>query len=192
MARIKFCGMTNLDDCMEAVDLSVDFIGFVFYVKSRRYILPARARRIIEKLDGKIKTVGVFVEESDDQIADILDYCSLDFAQVYRPSSIINKITVYRIADRLPDHIGEGLMLFDTYAAGYGGSGTSFDFSLLKTCPVLDRAFVAGGINSENVEEVLRLNPFGVDLVSSIESSPGKKDHRKMELFVNKVRGFEI
>jgi phosphoribosylanthranilate isomerase len=191
MVRIKLCGMTNLDDCRKAVELGVDYVGFVFYKKSSRYVTPRRVKQIVQKLNGGIRTVGVFVEESDAQIAELVDYCGLDFAQVYRPASLPNAITAIRIAERLPEiPSGEGLVLFDTYTDGFGGSGRSFDFSVLEGCAALARAFVAGGIGEHNVQNVLRLQPFGIDLVSSVETYRGKKDHGKMERFVKTVRSF--
>jgi phosphoribosylanthranilate isomerase len=191
MVRIKLCGMTNLDDCRKAVELGVDYVGFVFYKKSSRYVTPRRVKQIVQKLNGGIRTVGVFVEESDAQIAELVDYCGLDFAQVYRPASLPNAITAIRIAERLPEiPSGEGLVLFDTYTDGFGGAGRSFDFSLLEGCAALARAFVAGGIGEHNVQNVLRLQPFGIDLVSSVETYRGKKDHGKMERFVKTVRSF--
>ncbi len=187
MAKIKFCGMTNLDDCRAAVDLGVDFVGFVFYKGSKRAMTYDGARRIIEKLDGKISTVGVFVEEDDDDISSAAAFCSLDFLQVYRASACSNTIRAFPVGDALPDVPAEGLLLFDSAT---GGSGKVFDHALLKGDAALSRAFVAGGVGESNVDEVLRMAPFGVDLVSSIEAIPGRKDYRKMERFVKKVRGF--
>ena len=190
MVKIKFCGMTDLDDCKMAADLAVDFVGFVFYKKSRRAVTPGRARRIIEGLDGTMQTVGVFVEEEDREIERVAHFCGLDFVQVYRESACANSIRVLRVAGRLPDVPGEGLLLFDSASEGIGGSGKPFDRSLLKGCEALDRAFVAGGVDERNVGEILRMRPFGVDLVSSIEARPGRKDYGRMEKFVKKVRGF--
>jgi phosphoribosylanthranilate isomerase len=189
MVKIKFCGMTDLDDCKRAVDLAVDFVGFVFYKKSRRAVTPARARRIIERLDGAVLTVGVFVEEDDREIEAVAGFCGLDFVQVYRESACVNTIRVLRVSGKLPDAPENGLLLFDSSSEGMGGSGKPFDHSLLKGCEALDRAFVAGGVDEGNVGEILRMEPFGVDLVSSIEAIPGRKDYRKMERFVERVRG---
>jgi phosphoribosylanthranilate isomerase len=189
--KIKLCGMTNLDDCKKAMELGVDYVGFVFYRKSSRYVTPERVKRIVEKLNGGTTTVGVFVDEGDEEIAELVDYCGLDLAQVYRPSGLPTAITAIRIAERLPEMpLGEGLVLFDTYTDGFGGSGRSFDLSLLKGCSALARAFVAGGIGEHNVLDVLHLQPFGIDLVSSVETYRGKKDHGKMERFIKTVRSF--
>jgi phosphoribosylanthranilate isomerase len=191
MVRIKLCGMTNLDDCKKAMELGVDYVGFVFYKKSSRYVTPARVKRIVQKLNGGITTVGVFVDEGDEEIAELVGYCGLDLAQVYRPSGLPTAITAIRIAERLPEiPSGEGFVLFDTYTGGFGGAGRSFDFRVLEGCNALARAFVAGGIGEHNVLDVLRLQPFGIDLVSSVETYRGKKDHGKMERFIKTVRSF--
>ena len=192
MVKIKFCGMTNEDDCKKAVDLSVDFVGFVFYEKSPRYVSPSKVGQIVEKLGGRIGTVGVFVEENDAGIAAIMDHCGLDYAQVYRRTTIPRRIRAIRVGDRLPDipSDDEGLILFDSLSEGYGGSGKSFDVQLLQGFEALDRTFVAGGVSIANVGAILGLKPFGIDLVSSIEVCKGKKDHRKMEEFMKTVRSF--
>jgi phosphoribosylanthranilate isomerase len=189
---MKFCGMTNLDDCLAAMDLSVDLVGFVFYKRSPRYIMPGRVRKIVQGLGGRVKTVGVFVEEDDREIAEIMEHCGLDLAQVYRESQLSNTIYAYRIRDSLPAELSKGLVLFDRYSEGFGGSGQTFDFSLLDNCTEINRAFIAGGLNERNVESVLRFAPFGVDVASGVEAYPGKKDYRKMARFAEKVRGYLI
>lgn len=192
MVKIKFCGMTNLDDCLKAAELGVDYVGFVFFRGSRRFVSPRTVEAIVSRLDGAIGTVGVFVEEDEEEVRRIVHVCGLGLAQVYRPMTLTNRIRVYRIKDSLPDEPEGGLILFDTYADGYGGSGVSFDFGLLGASRVLDRAFVAGGINEGNVRSVLTYRPFGVDLAGGVEESSGRKDHRKMERFVKTVRSYEL
>lgn len=194
MVKIKCCGMTNLDDCRRAEDLGADFIGFVFYKKSARWISPAAVRRIAVKLENRAFKVGVFVEENDREIAEIMDHCGLDFAQVYRRSSLRATIRAFRVSDRVGEPVPEeGLCLFDSYSEGFGGSGKTFDLSVLpRERSLLERSFIAGGIDEHNVAEVLRLKPFGIDLVSSLEASPGKKDTNKMEHFIRTVRSHAI
>jgi phosphoribosylanthranilate isomerase len=192
MVKVKLCGMTNLDDCLAAVDMGVDFIGFVFYRKSKRYIDPGKVRRITDMLKDDIKTVGVFVEETDREIREMLDVCRLDFAQVYRSSSIANRISVSRVGDRVPVVETGGMVLFDSLTDGFGGSGVSFDFGLLEGNGALGRAFVAGGVNEKNLSRVLALGPYGIDLVSSVEERAGKKDRVKMKNLMNKVRSSEL
>jgi phosphoribosylanthranilate isomerase len=184
--------MTNLEDCQTAIDLGVDFIGFVFYKKSARYATPEMVREISERINGKAKTVGVFVEETEDEIDRLIDFCHLDFAQVYKQSVKNNRISVYRVKDRPPEVSVNGHILFDSYTEGFGGSATPFDISLLKDHSTLGRAFIAGGIDEGSVYHVLELKPFGIDLVSSVEKEKGKKDLFKMERFVKKVRSYQI
>jgi phosphoribosylanthranilate isomerase len=192
MVRVKFCGMTNTEDCEKAVELGADYVGFVFYERSRRYVSPKAARAISRAMDGLIGKVGVFVEESDDQIREIMDFCALDLCQVYRNTTVEKSVTAFRIKDNLPEDLPpQGLILFDSYSSGFGGSGQSFDFRILRDAPFLDRSFIAGGIDGSNVTEVLRLAPYGIDLVSSIEERPGTKSHRKMAAFMTRVRDSE-
>ena len=192
MVKIKVCGMTNLEDCTAAIDLGVDFLGFVFYRESRRYVPPEKVKKISERIGGRVKTVGVFVEESEDEIDRLVDFCHLDFAQVYGKSAKDNRISAYRIKENIPRVAPEGFLLFDSYSISFGGSGESFDMSLLKGHSGLSRAFIAGGINEANIEKALSLNPFGIDVVSSVEKKKGKKDFLKMEALVGKLRSYEI
>ncbi len=193
MVKIKVCGMTNLDDCLKGQELGIDFVGFVFYRHSKRCVTPQDVRKIIEGIGPSIDTVGVFVEESDEEMRRIVHYCGLGYAQVYRESALQETIRAFRVADSLPSDLPrEGLMLFDSFTDTVGGSGQAFPLRLVAGGSFLDRAFIAGGINEHNVADVLRLKPFGVDLVSSLEAYPGKKDHEKMERFVKTVRSFDL
>jgi phosphoribosylanthranilate isomerase len=198
MVKIKICGMTNLEDCLAAIALGVDYAGFVFYKESARYVAPEIVREISEAINGKIKTVGVFVEETEDEIDKLVDFCHLDFAQIYSsmtgasPGNRANRICVYRIKDTVPEVATEDFILFDSYSEGFGGSGMSFDVNLLKDHNALGRAFIAGGIDEENVYRALDLKPFGIDLVSAVEKEKGNKDPFKMERFVKKVRSYQI
>ncbi len=192
MVRLKFCGMTNLDDCLAAIDLGVEFVGFVFFRSSKRYVGRELVREITEKLDGTVKTVGVFVEETEDEIQETVDFCHLDLAQVYRPMSFPERISVCRVKDRMPDVDTGGLVLFDSYTDRIGGSGTRFDLEMIRGHHALGRAFVAGGVSEEIIPSVLGLDPYGIDLVSSIEEYPGKKDRTKMKNLVKRVRSLEL
>ncbi len=187
--KVKFCGMTNAEDVSAAVELGVDFVGFVFYEKSKRFVTYEQVRTITESINSDIKKVGVFVEQSNEEIKKAVEFCNLDYAQVYKTVEGVDTIRVYRIKDEPPKDISDGLILFDSYTKSIGGSGVSFDLSLLKNFEHKNRLFVAGGINIDNVTFIAQLNVFGVDLVSSIEAYPGKKDIKKMEDFMKVVRG---
>ncbi len=187
--KVKFCGMTNIDDVSYAIKLGVDFIGFVFYQKSKRFISYEDAKKIIEKTDSGVKKVGVFVEQDEEEIKRIVEFCCLDYAQVYRNINSVETIDVYRIKDKLPESVNDGLILFDSYTKSVGGSGVAFDLSLLSNFEHKHRLFVAGGVSVYNIRDIATLDVYGVDLVSSIEAYPGKKDKKKMEDFMNVVRG---
>ncbi len=190
--KVKFCGMTNLDDVLHAVELGVDLVGFVFYEKSKRYISYKKAKEIIDSIDKKdIKTVGVFVDQSDDEIRKAFEFCGLDYAQVYRDINNISTIRVYRIKNKLPESVVNGLVLFDSYTKSIGGSGISFDLDIIKDIEYKDRLIVAGGVSIDNIESIARYNVFGVDLVSSIEAYPGKKSIEKMEDFMRVLRSLK-
>ncbi|AEA34520.1 phosphoribosylanthranilate isomerase [Hippea maritima] len=186
--KVKFCGMTNYDDVKAAIELGVDFIGFVFYPKSKRFISFEEAKRITERIKGEVKTVGIFVNQNEDQIKKAVDFLGLDYAQVYVDVGVKNTIRVYRIKDKLPEVRKEGLLLFDAYTEKIGGAAKSFNWDMLKGFKDKDRLFVAGGINAENVQKIKSLDLFGVDLVSGIEAYPGKKDISKMKEFLEVAR----
>ncbi len=186
---VKFCGMTNLDDVLCAVDFGVDFVGFVFYEKSKRFVTYEKAKSIIKNVDADVKKVGVFVEQNDKEIEYAVDFCQLDYAQVYRDVENIETIRAYRIKESLPVSAADGLILFDSYTKSIGGSGVSFDLDLIANFEHKNRLFVAGGVSLDNVESVIDLDVFGVDLVSSIEAYPGKKDEKKMKEFLKVVKG---
>ncbi len=186
--KVKFCGMTNKEDVYFAADSGVDFVGFVFYEKSKRFINYESVRDITQKVKNNVKKVGVFVEQTDKQIKEAMDFCLLDYAQVYRNVKGVDTIYVYRIKDRLPENVADGLILFDSYTKSIGGSGVSFDISLLDDFKYKNRLFVAGGVSERNISDIAKKGVFGVDLVSSIEAYPGKKDRGKMKSFMEVVR----
>ncbi|OSS41756.1 Phosphoribosylanthranilate isomerase [Desulfurella amilsii] len=185
---MKFCGMTNLEDVFYSLDLGVDFIGFVFYKKSPRFIKPQEVKNILKQLPKDTKSVGVFIEENENEIISIMDYCGLKYAQVYNDLNIQSTIRAYRIKDTLPDKVYDGLILLDSLTAQVGGSAQKFDWSILEDFCAIDRAFIAGGVSLDNIEAIAKHKPYGVDLVSSLESFPGKKDPVKMKNFIDKLR----
>ena len=189
--KVKFCGMTNYEDVKSAIDLGVDFIGFVFYKKSKRYASFEETKRIVEKVKGEVKTVGVFFGCDRKTIIESFKFYGFDYAQVYEDVEGMPVIRVYRINDGLPNVVQDGLVLFDVYTEKGGGSGRSFDWELLKDCPYKDRLFVAGGVSVNNVKFLNDLGVFGVDLVSSVEEYPGKKSFSKMKEFMETVRGLK-
>jgi phosphoribosylanthranilate isomerase len=183
--------MTNLKDVFYSLDLGVDFVGFVFYKKSPRYIEPQEVKNILKQIPEYTKSVGVFVEESENEIVSIMNYCGLKYAQVYNDVNIQNKIRVYRIKDTLPDKVYDGLVLLDSKTDAVGGSAQKFDWGILEGFYAIHRAFIAGGVSLDNIKEIVKYKPYGVDLVSSVEANPGKKDPIKMKNFIDKLRSIK-
>lgn len=197
--RIKICGITNLEDAQFVSEIGAYAIGFVFYKASKRYISPEKAKEISDRLPVFVLRVGVFVDNSIEEILEIKEKVKLDRIQVYNENLLdgglepATTIMAYRIkdeADIFNAKNSKAFPLLDTYHASlYGGTGMNFDWGLLKN---FDRPFIlAGGINSENLRTAINLKPYAIDISSGCEKAPGIKDHKKiMEIFniVNKQR----
>ncbi len=188
--RIKICGITNIQDALMAAEMGADALGFVFFKASKRYISCEDAKGIILKLPPFIVKCGVFVNEGWEKIMEIRDYCKLDRIQVYAGDknlcgNIIPGVTImaFRIKDRSDvekARMSKALPLLDSYNKKmYGGCGIKFDWELIRD---FGRPFIlAGGINAENIDSALNINPYAIDIASGAESSPGKKDPKKLE-----------
>ena len=197
MTKIKLCGLTRPADIRAANALRPDFIGFVFWEKSRRFLTPEQAFRLREALDPAIRAVGVFVDESPATVARLLEEGVIDLAQLHghedsdymkalREKTDMPVIKAFRVGsahDRLSvEAFPSELLLLD---AGMG-SGATFDWSAVAD--VKRDFFLAGGLDAGNVALAIRtLHPFGVDVSSGIERE-GRKDPQKMAAFVAAVR----
>lgn len=203
MTKIKFCGITSYDDAKFALDLGVDALGFNFCQRSPRYINPNQAQTIVRRLPPVAWFVGVFVNEQKEVIEKVARMVPLDTLQFHGEESLEDCLAwkEWRVlrAVRLPLHQGGQVLsgvdhlLFDAFDSGaHGGTGkTVADEELQKLFLTghLKNAFLAGGLTPENVrDKVSQFRPFGVDVASGIEISPGKKDQQKMKLFVEEVR----
>jgi len=212
MTWVKICGMTNLEDALVAVEAGADAVGFVFYEKSPRYVSVETAREIVAKLPKKVEKVGVFVDEPVERANTILQQVGLTTAQVYSKS--IGEWLAWHLGSErklmvaVPgsDLNGDLLITFGSAAKPLsaivvdsgsgnrpGGTGERFDWEgakigiwgLEEELPVV----VAGGLSPENVHEAIKiLRPWGVDVASGVEASPGKKDREKVRAFVRAVR----
>ncbi len=199
MTRIKLCGLMRPEDIRTANELKPDYIGFVFAPRSRRYVTPERAAQLKELLDPETAVAGVFVNEAVETVCALWERGVIDIAQLHGSEDEdyiaalrerINApiIKAFRIetgedvaaAERSPaDHI-----LLD---AGSGGTGTVFDWSLLRS--IRRPYFLAGGLDPDNVRGAVEsLHPYAVDVSSGIETG-GVKDPGKMRKFVAAVRG---
>jgi phosphoribosylanthranilate isomerase len=198
MTKIKLCGLSRPCDIEWANALMPDYIGFVFAQKSKRYVSPERAKALREGLDSNIRAVGVFVNEAPEAVADLLNTGVIDMAQLHggedeeyikalrglTDKPLIKAFRVDGPADlEKARRSSADYVLLDN---GAGGTGTAFDWALLKG---FDRPyFLAGGLGPGNVRQaIMALDPFAVDVSSGIETN-GAKDYMKMTAFVNAAR----
>ena len=203
--KVKVCGITNAEDALAAVEAGADALGFIFYEKSPRYVVPAVASLIIAELPPLVLPVGVFVNAGVASVRSIMDTCGLGMAQLHgdENASYCHELSrpamkALRLKDRgsllaLAEYRGRGGVrgfVLDTFSkVTYGGTGHITDWSLAaevaKSTPVL----LAGGLTPDNVTEAIRtVLPYGVDVSSGVESAPGKKDHAKIRAFLDAVR----
>ncbi len=198
---VKFCGMTRECDVEAAIECGADAVGFVFYKQSPRYVSFEKARSLMAYLSGTTtKAVGVFVDEDAAHITDIAQDIGLAYVQVYSQEAgqsiqrHIPVIMAYRVgsADDLAGVIlpPGGYILLDSFSKSvFGGSGMMFDWNLLYNFSFLKSAIVSGGLRPDNVAELVhRIRPFGVDVSSGIEESPGIKSAVKMRAFMKSVK----
>lgn len=197
---IKLCGMTRAEDALQAADLGVDAIGLVF-AESPRRLFAEQARRIIRDLSPHVLRFGVFVDENPAEIARIVNAAELDRVQLHGfEDPMVQELVGTRVVKAFRardagvlDEIatwGAQTFILDTWShAAAGGTGKTFDWSIAKRAASLGRLILAGGLTPENVAQAIReVRPFGVDVSSGVESSPGIKDRAKMRAFVDAVR----
>jgi phosphoribosylanthranilate isomerase len=207
MVKVKICGITNLEDAKASINAGCDALGFVFYKKSPRYIDWEKARDIISALPKNTIKVGIFVDSGEQAIKRIAKLCKLDILQFHGKESpeFCSKFRGYKIikAFRVQDKIDFARVLkyktfaylFDTFVKNKaGGTGKKFNWKLLATLSHIKRpVFLSGGLSARNVKEAVKvLNPRWVDVSSSVEASPGKKDHRKVKRFIKIAKNIAL
>ena len=203
MVKVKICGITNLEDALAALFSGADAVGFVFYKKSPRFIQPLKARNISRILPKKILRVGVFVNEKEETVKKIAKVCKLGALQFHGNESpeYCRKFKGYKVikAFRVSKEIDLGEVskykvfgcLFDTFSkAKAGGTGKKFNWNLLKNIDKISgQVFLSGGLTAANVKSaVKKLKPDWVDVSSSVEVRPGKKDHKKIQKFIKAAK----
>jgi phosphoribosylanthranilate isomerase len=205
---VKICGIKTLEIALEAVEAGADILGFNLYPLSSRYITPEKCTEIIVGLKGvgkPVVNVGVFVNEDPLRVQEILAVCGLDLAQLsgdetlvdlavlngrafkaVRPSTLVE-------ADEQLKTFGQSqapALLVDAHVKGaYGGTGETGDWAIAQHLAEKAPILLAGGLNPENVAAaVTAVNPWGVDVASGVESSPGLKDPSKITAFISAAR----
>jgi len=203
MTRIKICGMTNKPDAIAAAELGVDMLGFVFYKKSKRYVEPGAAEEIANELPPSVAKAGVFVDAGQEDVVRIAEDVGLDILQFHGDETPeycdyfktrFKVIKAFSLKDRKDlkkiNDYGADFYLLDTYRSDTaGGTGEAFDWKILKDFEFLRPVILSGGLTPKNVGAAIReLAPFGVDVSTGVEASPGRKDAELMKEFVHNVR----
>lgn len=197
---VKTCGIMTNAAAEEAVQSGVDFIGFVF-APSKRYMTPEQATEIAETIPSSVKKVGVFVNETVENITSIAEKVGLDYIQLHGDESAeFAKQLSYPIIKAFPateeslakmkDYPCDYYLIDSPFGANRGGNGTAFDWNLLKKLNLdTNKLFLAGGLNPENVLQAINMTePMGVDVSSGIETN-GRKDLSKIKNFISKAKG---
>ncbi len=195
---VKICGITSEEDALLAVAMDADAVGFIF-APSTRQVAPQAARDIARRLPAEALTVGVFRDEAPERVVSIVNEAGLRGAQLHGHESV--EATRY-VAERVPfvikvfsaddpalaraDEYGAQVVMLD---GARPGSGETWDWSLADAVPAGVRLLLAGGLTPENVAEAVQaVRPWGVDAASGTERSSGRKDPRKVRLFVANAR----
>lgn len=200
--KVKICGITTPEDALTAVEAGADALGFVFYKESPRHIFPEEAARIINLLPPFVQTVGLFVNEAPETVNQVSRICRLGLVQLHgdetpdycrrieqrvmkafqiRSLTCLDPIANYRLSG----------CLLDAYSPTcYGGTGTSFNWEIANEAVQRGhRIVLAGGLTPDNVADAIsQVRPYGVDVSSGVESSPGKKNAVKMQEFIRNAK----
>jgi phosphoribosylanthranilate isomerase len=194
---VKICGITNREDALAAIDGGASALGFNFYPRSPRYVDPALAAELIPQLPATIWKVGVFVQETPERIAEIARRVGLDVVQLHwagQPARLPHMRVWqtahvdenFRLAD-LDQYPVEAVLLDTPAGEAYGGTGRTFDWSKAAGETKV-KIILAGGLDAGNVRQAIAAaHPWGVDVCSRIEASPGRKDHVKMAQFLREA-----
>lgn len=207
--RIKICGLTREQDIDAAVSAGVDAIGFVFYAKSKRCLAPLRAAQLRRMVPAFVDVVALFVNPAQDEVQAVLDQVGPELLQFHGDETPQDCArygrrflrafragapgldTAENLASACRAYGEAAGWLFDSYSAGYGGSGHGFDHALLddvKADPISRPLILSGGLNAENVGQAVHsLKPWGVDVSSGVEVEQGIKSSDRISFFVSAV-----
>jgi len=209
--KVKICGITNWADARLACKSGADFLGFNFYRPSPRYIKPAKAREIVRRLPKKVAAVGIFVNETEQAMLEIARAVGLRYFQLHGDESpmlisrlrrslpSVKVIKAIRVrtnirADQVRSFRGASAILLDGFdSRRRGGTGKTFDWSLVARFRTRRRVFLAGGLTPDNVADAIcATRPYAIDVCSGVEMAPGKKDSAKVKALMLAVNGFRL
>lgn len=207
MVRIKICGITSAADAQAAIEAGANLLGFNFYAKSPRHISEDQAAEIRSKLPKRVKAVGIFVNRLVADVITLRSSVKLDAVQLHGDespetvaeiASVVPVIKAFRVEPEFPittldEYSRAFAFLFDAaHTDQYGGTGRTTDWDVARRASLKHRIILAGGLKVENVTAAVRIvRPYGIDVASGVESSPGKKDHDLLREFIKEVRRAE-
>ena len=206
--KLKVCGLTKINQIQELISLNTNFLGFIFYEKSPRFVLNHLSLDEISEINHQGK-VGVFVNETVEKLTEISEKSNLNFIQLHgdedeefikRLRQMLNEntkiIKVIRIGDDKTNFENEikkitniksqiSNLLFDTDSKAFGGTGKTFDWQILNEIEIPKPYFLSGGISLENIHQLSTINhqPLALDINSKFEIEPGSKDLEKIKIF---------
>ena len=200
MPKVKICGMTEKETIQTAIEHKVDYLGFVFYAKSPRNLTPDQARELTKNIPPHVKRIAVLVNAKDEFIEQIKDYFDCfqlhgheDVKRIRELKQKFNKeiIKAIRVTDeasaktytQFEDEVD--MLIFDSPAME---KTAKFDWNILTKLKIKKPYLVAGSINIDNVDEVLKYNPYGIDVSAGLESSLGVKSKTKIIEFLDQVK----
>ena len=211
MIKVKICGMTGGEDVRRACEYGADLVGFIFAEVSPRAVTAAAAKKLIRNVSPNTGKAGLFKDEDIEEVKRCVLSCGLDYVQLHgsespgycgelketllREGAVIGIIKTFKVKDSIlgvppAEYIHVDYYLFDTYHPKMmGGTGTTFDWSVLKDLKSDRPFFLAGGLTPQNVAAAVKtVRPYGVDVASGVEISPGKKDGEKVKEFIRNAR----
>ena len=209
--QLKVCGLTKINQIQELISLNTDFLGFIFYEKSPRFVLNHLSLVEISEINHQGK-VGVFVNETVEKISEISEKAKLSFIQLHGDEdekfilqlrqilgNNIKIIKVIRIGNQSFDELQKTInqqpstvnyLLFDTDSKAFGGTGKTFDWQILNEIEISKPYFLSGGISLENIHQLSTINhqPLALDINSKFEIEPGSKNLEKIKNFTQIVK----
>jgi len=215
--RVKICALTNLEDALSAARAGADYLGFVFYPKSKRFIHTDKVRHIsheVQSLEHPPILVGVFVDDSPERMAEVLEYCALDLAQMHgdeppsyigdpasplygrsykalKPSSLsVANVEVEWYIPPIKSNNSPSLLIDSYHPSMPGGTGLVADWDIARQLAAdIPGLMLAGGLNPMNVSGAIEeVRPYAVDVSSGVERKPGKKDPALVKAFIRAAK----
>ncbi len=192
--RVKICGITNLQDALDAINAGASALGFVFYKKSPRYITPLYAKKIVEQLPPFVQIVGLFVNENENFINEVCLESKMQLAQIIDDNDTLNyellkvkSVKVIRVKSQKDlKNLNKDYYLIDAFVDSFGGEGKRVALEWFENLDC-SKFILAGGLTSNNLKELKDFNFYGVDVSSGVEESKGKKSKQKMIDFIKEA-----